>query len=153
LIEKKNRELGKYLRKLGIRYGEPFILQHTNGDGKYISHSCNREKDCHPKYMIDVFCFYGSRLPMEYNNSLQLYDVNATNYTNEIKITRSPFWVNATGDKVRVDEFLDKMAEEILSKNLKVVTLSDSNRSNLIMRTIKRIFHIGTDKLGERIAV
>jgi hypothetical protein len=152
LIEEKNRKLGEYLNSIGIRYGEPFMVTHSNGDNRYISHSYTRMRNYHPEYMIDLFCFYGSKLSNEYNNTLQLYDPDGSKYDSNIHITRSPAWVSTPADRERVDQFLTKIRDCILSGNLRVVPITNGSRNNLIGRFFN-MFSSSKDKLGQKIKV
>ena len=152
LIEDNNRKLGRYLHSLGIRYGEPFMVTHSNGDGRYISHSYSRMRNCHPEYMIDLFCFYGSKLPNEYNDTLQLYNPDGSKYENCIHITRSPAWISTPADRERVDQFLNKIRDCILSGTLKVVPITTGYRSNFLVRLLS-LSIFSKDKLGKQIKV
>lgn len=152
LIEEKNRKLGQHLRELGIRYGEPFVVMHSNGDNRYVSHSYLRDRSCHPLYLIDVFCYYGSKLPNEYDNTLQLYDTDGSKYTNQIPFTRSPAWVSTPADRIRVDQFLFTIRDNILRGNLKVIPISHGGKNNWIGKMFS-IFSFKKDKLGKIIKV
>ena len=148
----KNRKLGKLLKSINVRYGDPFVLAHANGDGKVIAHSVVQKRLIHPMHMIDVFCYYSAKFPNEYNNSLQLYDINTSNLANEISITRSPAWVRTAADRIRVDEFLDKMTDMILNKELVVVPLATAKHKSVLNRFLELIGGKG-NKLGDKIKV
>jgi hypothetical protein len=152
LIEDNNIKLGKHLRNLGIRYGEPFMVTHSNGDGKYIAHSCSMARNYHPEYMIDLFCFYGSKTPNEYDNTLQLYDPDGSKYNSSTHITRSPVWISSAADRERVDQFLFKIRDCILSGTLKVVPVSTGRRSNFLGKLLSLSIW-NKDKLGKQIKV
>ena len=153
--DEKDRELGEYLNNIGVRYGEPFILLKRDNNDACISHSYPKEAKFHPPYLVDIFCYYGSRFPnkyYQYNNTLQLYDINYTKLDGIIPITRTPFWINTPADRCRVDQFLNNIRDRILNNDFIIYLISER-----IPRSFGDIIEgwlgLKKDRNGERIRV
>lgn len=133
-------KLAQLLHREGVFYGDPFLVIYTRTEdgheqGDYVGHEYIRCSDDHPRLIYDFFCFYKNSnvdgLP-QFNDTLQLYDINKSNLMNMAEITRTPFWAPNPIDEDRVQKFLDYVEEGIVNGSLYIEPIATARYRGII---------------------
>ena len=158
-----SKELAQILAENRIYYGDVFIVKYATDEtghdmGEVLGHEVIRRSNDHPKVMYDFFCFYNSSHPLtgkpQYNNTLQLYDINRSNLMQTCEITREPVWAPTPLDEKLVQEYLDRVESGIISGEFEVELVATNRSAGLIIELIRMIGSImreNRDRNGEPI--
>ena len=140
-------KLAQLLHSEGVYYGDPFLVVYTctedgHQQGDFLGHEYIRVSEDHPKVIYDFFVFYKNSnidaLP-QFNDTLQLYDINKSNIMNMTEITRTPFWAPNPVDEDKVQRYLDYVEEGIVNGDMYVEPLATARYRGLIPSLIRGI--------------
>jgi len=140
-------KLAQLLHREGIYYGDPFLVIYTRTEdgheqGDYVGHEYIRSSVDHPRLIYDFFCFYKNSnidgLP-QFNDTLQLYDINKSNLMIKAEITRTPFWAPNPIDEIRVQKFLDYVEEGIVNDSMYVEPIATARYRGIIPSLLRFI--------------
>lgn len=140
-------KLAQLLHREGVYYGDPFLVVYTrteNGhqQGDFLGHEYIRVSEDHPRIIYDFFVFYKNSnidaLP-QFNDTLQLYDINKTNIMNMTEITRTPFWAPNPVDEDKVQRYLNYVEEGIVNGDMYVEPLATARYRGIIPSLIRGI--------------
>lgn len=158
-----SKALAQILAENGIYYGDPFIVKYAYDEsghdmGEVLGHEVIRRSNDHPRVMYDFFCFYNSSHPItgkpQYNDTLQLYDINRSNLMQTCEITREPVWAPTPLDERLVQEYLDRVESGIISGEFEVDLIASNRSAGLIIdfiRLLGSVFSENRDRNGDPI--
>lgn len=141
-------KLAQFLAKEGLCYGDPFLVSYARDDGEhevgsYLGHPYFRTSNDHPSIMVDFFCFYKNDHLVygqpQFNDTLQLYDVNKSNIMVMAEITRTPFWAPKALDEHLVDNYLKYVEDGILSMDFLIYPVATGSGRGIIPSIIRGV--------------
>lgn len=160
-----SKALAQILAENDIYYGDVFVVKYATDEtghdmGECLGHEIIQRSNDHPKVMYDFFCFYNSSHPItgrpQYNDTLQLFDINRANLMQTCEITREPVWAPNPIDENLVQDYLNRVESGIISGELEVELVATNRSAGLIIELIRmlgQLLNSKRDRNGEPIDV